>query len=52
MSKIVELEYHELEEVNGGFICGGLCILGGIVAGAGLFAGGVSVGRAIFQASY
>ena len=41
---ICELSLEETEEVNGGFVCGGLCILGiaalaGIIVGTGLAVG-------------
>jgi len=37
----------EVQEVNGGLLCGGACVLGAIVAGVGLFAGGVSIGQTL-----
>ena len=41
---IQELTLDEIDEVNGGFVCGGLCIAG-LAFGAGfLFGAGVGVG--------
>lgn len=40
------LDISEIQEVSGGFICGGACVLGGIVAGVGLFGGGIGIGSA------
>lgn len=42
-----ELAAQEIDTVNGGIICGGLCVLGAIVAGVGLFSGGVTIGSAL-----
>lgn len=42
-----ELQTQDLDAVNGGIICGGLCVLGAIVAGVGLFSGGVTIGAAL-----
>ncbi|HYG40320.1 MAG TPA: class IIb bacteriocin, lactobin A/cerein 7B family [Cytophagales bacterium] len=39
-----ELTIDEMKSINGGFVCGGLCVFG-IVAGAGLV--GVGVGYAL-----
>ncbi|MFV0335799.1 MAG: hypothetical protein ACK5JR_17210 [Tropicimonas sp.] len=36
---MMELEQHEIDEVSGGFVCGGLCIAGGFALGAAV--GGV-----------
>lgn len=44
---IYELDVNEIEEISGGIICGGACVLGAIVAGVGLFAGGVTIGQAL-----
>ena len=44
------LTYDEIEQVNGGFVCGGLCMLGAVAAGAGIMAAGVSIGSAIGKA--
>lgn len=49
-TEIVELSVEDIDEVNGGFVCAGLCVLGGIVAGIALFNAGVSVGRALGEA--
>ncbi|MFV0335800.1 MAG: hypothetical protein ACK5JR_17215 [Tropicimonas sp.] len=40
------LDAREIDEISGGFICGGLCVLGGIIAGVGLYATGVTIGSA------
>ncbi|GAA0855149.1 class IIb bacteriocin, lactobin A/cerein 7B family [Aliiglaciecola litoralis] len=42
-----QLTNTQLEQVSGGFICGGLCVLGAISAGAVLFASGITVGNAM-----
>ncbi|GAA0855142.1 class IIb bacteriocin, lactobin A/cerein 7B family [Aliiglaciecola litoralis] len=39
-----QLTKTQLEQVSGGFICGGACVLGAIVAGVGLFTGGMAIG--------
>ncbi len=44
------LTNNEIEQVNGGFVCGGLCVMGAFAAGAGLMAAGVSIGSAIGKA--
>ena len=41
------LDIDEIRDVSGGFVCGGLCVLGGIGAGIAFFTGGVAVGQAI-----
>ncbi|NRA68958.1 MAG: class IIb bacteriocin, lactobin A/cerein 7B family [Pseudobacteriovorax sp.] len=40
-----ELDEQQLKEVNGGFVCGGLCIAGAAFAAGALFGGGIAVGR-------
>lgn len=45
------LDANEIEEVSGGFVCAGFCVLGAIIAGAGLYATGISIGRAWGQAT-
>lgn len=45
--EMYRLSEDEIAIVNGGFICGGLCVLGAISAGAVLFSAGVTVGQAI-----
>ncbi|WP_343857885.1 class IIb bacteriocin, lactobin A/cerein 7B family [Aliiglaciecola litoralis] len=35
----------ELNEVSGGFVCGGLCIAGAAFAAGALFGAGVAFGR-------
>jgi len=42
-----ELSATEIDQVNGGFICGGACVLGAIVAGVGLLGSGVTIGAAL-----
>ena len=44
--QIRTLSDEEIEDVSGGFICAGLCVLGAIIAGVGLYATGVSIGKA------
>lgn len=46
-SELRPLSTDELNSVSGGFVCGGVCVLGAIAAGVGLFAAGVSVGQAL-----
>lgn len=41
----------EIDEVSGGFVCAGFCVLGAIIAGVGLDATGVSIGKAWGQAT-
>ena len=43
---MTELSQAEINEVSGGIICAGFCVLGGIIAGIGLFTAGVSVSGA------
>jgi hypothetical protein len=45
------LSQAEIEDVSGGFVCAGLCVLGGIIASIGLFVSGVKVGEAIGKAT-
>jgi len=35
----------EVQEVNGGFVCGGLCIAGAALAAGALFGAGVAYGK-------
>lgn len=42
-----ELNDTEMDRINGGLVCGGLCVLGAIVAGVGLLSGGVTLGAAL-----
>ena len=35
----------EINEVSGGFVCGGLCIAGAAFAAGALFGAGIAVGR-------
>ena len=35
----------EVNEVSGGFVCGGLCIAGAAFAAGALFGAGIAVGR-------
>ncbi|GAA0544774.1 hypothetical protein GCM10009098_10380 [Rheinheimera aquimaris] len=39
-----ELTLNQVEEVSGGFICGGLCIAGAAFAAGALFGAGVTIG--------
>jgi lactobin A/cerein 7B family class IIb bacteriocin len=43
--KMYKLTVQELNEVNGGIICGGACIVGVVIAGVGL---GVAIGDRIW----
>ncbi len=45
------LSQDEIDSVSGGFVCGGLCVLGGIIAGIGLFVSGIKVGEAVGKAT-
>lgn len=49
MNQVTTFELSDLEihDVNGGIICGGLCILGAVAAGATILASGVVVGQAL-----
>ncbi|GAA0544789.1 hypothetical protein GCM10009098_10400 [Rheinheimera aquimaris] len=47
---MIVLTQNDIEQVNGGLICGGLCVLGAFAAGAGLMAAGVAIGQAIGKA--
>lgn len=40
----------EIENVSGGFLCGGLCMLGAFGAGVALLGGGIAVGGALRKA--
>jgi hypothetical protein len=51
-SELRPLNPSEINLVSGGFVCGGLCVLGGIVAGVGLFATGVAIGEKVYQATH
>lgn len=42
-----ELSTADLDQVNGGFICGGACVLSAIVIGVGLLGSGVTIGAAL-----
>jgi len=44
-----ELSMVEMKDINGGFICGGLCIVG-LAAGAA-FVAGLGVGVALYAAT-
>lgn len=46
-----ELDSQEIETVSGGFVCGGLCILGGIAAGVAIFKTGIEIGKEIQKAA-
>lgn len=50
-SELRVLEQTEIDDVSGGFICGGFCVLGAIVAGVGLFATGASIGGSLYHAT-
>ncbi len=50
--EIRQLTPEEIEEVSGGFVCGGLCVLGGIIAAVGLFSTGVSIGGSVYDATH
>lgn len=41
----------EIDNVSGGFVCGGFCVLGAIVAGAALYKTGVAIGKAWGEAT-
>ncbi|NRA68960.1 MAG: hypothetical protein HRU19_31105 [Pseudobacteriovorax sp.] len=45
-NKTYQLDEQDIEKVSGGFVCGGLCVLGAISAGTVLFASGIKVGGA------
>ena len=45
------LEQDEIDSVSGGFVCGGLCVLGAISAGAAFLTAGIAVGKAIGEAT-
>ncbi|WP_262692670.1 hypothetical protein [Kordiimonas aestuarii] len=47
---ITVMSADEVEQVAGGFVCGGLCILGGIVAGVALFKTGIEIGKDLYTA--
>lgn len=47
---MIVLAQNDIQQVSGGFVCGGLCVLGAFAAGAGLMAAGVSIGQAIGKA--
>lgn len=51
ITEVRELTENEISEISGGFVCGGLCILGGIGAAVALFSAGVSVGEKLYQAT-
>ncbi|GGX57843.1 hypothetical protein [Saccharospirillum salsuginis] len=48
---MVELDKSEIEQVDGGFVCGGLCVLGGISAGIGFLVAGITVGEKLNEAT-
>jgi hypothetical protein len=41
------LDADEIQEISGGFVCGGLCILSAIGAGLAFFTAGLEVGEAV-----
>ncbi|GGX57849.1 class IIb bacteriocin, lactobin A/cerein 7B family [Saccharospirillum salsuginis] len=41
---IAELDETEIEQVDGGFVCGGACIAGAAFAAGALFGAGVAIG--------
>lgn len=41
---ITELSEDEIAEVDGGFVCGGLCVAGAAFAAGALFGAGVAIG--------
>lgn len=45
-STIRVLDQNEIDGVSGGFVCGGLCVLGGFAAGVALYSGAVAIGSA------
>jgi lactobin A/cerein 7B family class IIb bacteriocin len=42
--EITELSQNEIDQVDGGFVCGGLCIAGAAFAAGALFGAGLVVG--------
>ncbi|WP_237057299.1 hypothetical protein [Microbulbifer sediminum] len=46
-----ELTVVEATQVNGGFVCGGLCVIGAISAGIGFMTAGISIGAAVAKAT-
>lgn len=45
MKTTYEINHADLEEVSGGFVCGGACILGASIAAGALFGAGIAVGK-------
>jgi lactobin A/cerein 7B family class IIb bacteriocin len=39
------LDADEIQEISGGFICGGLCVAGAAIAAGLLFGAGIAVGQ-------
>ena len=44
------LSHDEVAKVSGGFVCGGVCIIGGIVAGVALFKTAIEIGKDLYTA--
>lgn len=42
-----ELNATEMDRINGGLVCGGLCVLAAIGAGVGFLSGGIALGTAL-----
>lgn len=49
--QIMELNEQQLDQVDGGFVCGGLCVLGGISAGIAFLTAGITVGEKLHDAT-
>ena len=49
-SLIQELDDKMIDQVSGGFVCGGLCVLAAIGAAAGIASAGVAIGAALHDA--
>ena len=45
------LSNEEINDVSGGFVCGGLCVLGALGGAVALGAGSIAIGEAIGNAT-
>lgn len=49
--EIMDLNEQQIDQVDGGFVCGGLCVLGGISAGIAFLTAGITVGEKLHDAT-
>ncbi len=50
MNDLRTLTSSEIDNVSGGFVCAGLCVLGAIIVGIGIVVSGMKIGQAAGEA--